>query len=90
MIGVNTEMLRQFARGLPLVRDLREILMNLDGRLASLERRSEAQSVPNPSQEAMDRALAVVSEFWRGYDFQIETDKPPILVDLLHSNAEYL
>ena len=91
MIGVNSGMLRQFARGLPLVRDLREILMNLDGRLASLERRCEQpQSLRNASQEYMDRALAVVSEFWRAYDFQIEPNKPPILVDLLHCNAEYL
>lgn len=75
MISVNTGMLRQFARGLPLVRDLREILINLDGRLASLERRSEqAQSLRNAPQEDMDRALAVVSEFWRAYDFQIEPD----------------
>src|SRR5689334_6950184 len=86
MIGVNSEIVRQFVRGLPLVRDLRGVLMNLDDRLASLERRVER----NEPREYMDQALAVVSEFWRSYDLRVEPDCPPILVDLFHSNAEYL
>jgi hypothetical protein len=84
-------MFRQFARGLPLVRELHEILMNLDGRLASLERSSEQTgSTRNRSRECRERALAVVSEFWRSYDCHSEPDAQPIFVDLFHSNAEYL
>ncbi len=86
MIGVNSGIVRQFVRGLPLVRDLRGVLMNLDDRLASLERRVER----NESREYMDQALAVVSEFWRSYDLRVEPDCPPIFVDLFHSNTEYL
>jgi hypothetical protein len=87
MIGVNSGMLRQFARGLPLVRDLRDVLMNLDGRLASLERQIE---LTNETRESMEHALAAASEFWRSYDCRIRPDRPPILVDLFHYSAEYV
>jgi hypothetical protein len=87
MIGVNSGILRQFARGLPLVRDLRGVLMNLDGRLASLERQIEHT---NETRESMQRALAAASEFWRSYDCRVRSDQPPILVDLFHYSAEYV
>lgn len=86
MIGANAGMLRRFARSLPLVRDLRDVLMNLDGRLASLERRSGS----NGSHKHVDQALAVISQFCRSYDHQIDPNGQPILVDLLHCNAEYV
>jgi hypothetical protein len=60
--------------------------MNLDGRLASLERRSGS----NGSHEYVDQALAVISQFWRSYDHQIDPNGQPILVDLLHCNTEYV
>jgi hypothetical protein len=87
MIGVNSGMLRQFARGLPLVRDLRGVLMNLDGRLATLERAVELR---DETRGQMEQALAAASEFWRRYDFRIRPDQPPILVDLFHYSAEYI
>ena len=74
MIGVNSGMLRQFARGLPLVRDLRGVLMNLDGRLATLERAVELR---DETRGQMEQALAAASEFWRRYDFRIRPDQPP-------------
>jgi hypothetical protein len=91
-------MLRQVARGLPFVRELRGILINLDGRMAALERTNlddrvaalERQSPHGQSHAYMEQALAAVSEFWRSYDLRIEPDRPPILVDLFHCNTEYL
>jgi hypothetical protein len=38
----------------------------------------------------MQEALTVVSEFWRSCGTRVEPDRPPIFVDLFHSNTEYL
>jgi hypothetical protein len=91
MIGANGGMLRRLAHGLPFIRELRDILINLDGRLASLERQSEqARSLQAESREYTKQALAAVAEFWRSHDWPIEPGKQPIFVDLFHSNTEYL
>src|ERR1039457_3494381 len=34
--------------------------------------------------------LAAMPEFWRTSQHFVDPDRPPILVDLLHHNAEYL
>jgi hypothetical protein len=90
-MGANGGMLRQFARGLPYVRELRDILINLDGRLASLERQHE-QVGPSrtASREYMEQALVAVSEFWRTYDYSVRPDRPPILIDIFQCSAEYV
>ena len=87
MIGVNSGIVRQFVRGLPLVRDLRGVLMNLDDRLASLERRGRART---------NRASIWIRR-WRWFPnfgaatiFASNRICPPIFVDLFHSNTEYL
>jgi hypothetical protein len=38
----------------------------------------------------MHQTLAMVSDFWSTYDCRINTDEPPILIDLLHGITEYL
>jgi hypothetical protein len=61
--------------------------MNLDGRLASLERQIE---LTNETRASMEQALAAASEFWRSYDCRVRPDQPPVLVDLFHYSAEYV
>ena len=91
MMGANGGMFRQFARGLPYVRELRGILMDLDGRLASLERQfDQAGSLRTASHGYMEQALVAVTEFWRTYDCSVWPDRPPILIDIFQCSAEYV
>src|SRR5262245_13992324 len=109
-------LLRRVARSLPYVRELRAIVINLEGRLAAMERQSgsstgelhdiiinlegrlaaieqqskQLSSVTNASRERMKQALGMVSEFWSACECRVLADRPPILVDLLHDNVEYL
>jgi hypothetical protein len=101
---------------LPYVRELRAIIVNLEGRLAALERQSEPSSgglhdtiinlerrlatlerpskqlssVTDAPRERMEQALGMASEFWSACDCRVLAERPPILVDLLHGDVEYL
>jgi hypothetical protein len=88
--------MRGIARRLPYVRELRDIVISVDSRLAALESLEgrlaalETRSRDDAARELMQQTLPMVSEFWSACDCRIDMDKSPILIDLLHGITEYL
>jgi hypothetical protein len=82
---------------LPFVGELRNHIVGMNGRIAALESRLakiEQFSLERAEQLGIEQekqaALSAVSDFWRAYPGHVEPNRPPILVDLMHNDPEYL
>ena len=73
----------------PFVGEVRNHIISMHGRMAALESRL-AKIEQFGTEEEEESALSAVSDFWRAYRNLVDSNRSPILVDLMHNNPEYL
>jgi hypothetical protein len=83
------QLLKDALLRIPFVGELRNHIISMHGRVATLESRltKVEQSGIEVGREA---ALSALADFWRGCPSHVDPNLPPILVDLMHCDPDYL